>query len=93
MTFSDSSPSPAAVASPTPTDLATLTQCPLCHSPSFHKQDKTLLGIFTLRSWMCDSCGAAFKNHRSAMYRLASMTNRTVPVWQNYGSQTLTSGE
>jgi hypothetical protein len=73
-------------------DLAVLTQCPLCHARDFHLEERKIFGIFKLRSWECDACGARFKK-RGATYKLAALSNQATPIWQSYGHQALTSRE
>jgi len=91
MLISDASLAPASTAAPL--DFATLTRCPLCHANDLHKRETKILGIFPLRSWICDACGATFKKSGAGMYKLASLTNKTAPVWLGYGRQALTPRE
>lgn len=83
----------AATAPVIPADLSTLAQCPLCHMPDFHLQEKKVLGLLTFRSWKCGACGAVFKKQGINAYKLAALSNQAMPTWSNYGYQALTSRE
>jgi hypothetical protein len=68
-------------------------KCPVCNSgqlePVIHK---SLFGLKTTENLKCTNCGAIFSPDGDK-YKLTTVKNKSDPVWQNYGNQSLTEQE
>jgi hypothetical protein len=76
-----------------PAGVSWFEKCPACKSSQLRETtEKKLLGLLTVRNFICNNCGATFTQHRDK-YKLSKVQITSTPTWQSYGNQILTEKE
>jgi hypothetical protein len=68
-------------------------KCPVCQSGQIEEvTHKSLFGLKTTENLQCANCGAIFSPDGDK-YKLTAVKDKSNPVWQDYGNQSLTEQE
>ncbi len=68
-------------------------RCPVCKTGKIENiKRKKLFGLIAVENMVCNKCGAIFVKS-GEKYKLAAVSDKSNPVWQEYGRQSLLPGE
>lgn len=69
-------------------------KCPACRATSLEATvSRGFLGLISREAYACPNCGATFTLTGDGTFKFSGVADRTNPVWNEYGNQTLTADE
>jgi len=84
----------AGEANAAPAHVSWTERCPACRAkPLAETVSRGFLGLTSREVYACPGCGATFTPAGNGSFRFSGVADRSNPVWENYGNQTLTGDE